>query len=163
MEAGLALLLAAAGCLAYAPLARGEDDVTLDQGGDVLDLHAGGGMPSSNPRVEPILAAYPGQFVVICVAGCDGKPKAVQVLPRPVTARVGHFEPSKAKSDDDVYGPPLPKNLPVAPKQESNDVVCVAGCVGRPGQVVQRLTDLPPPKSRSKSKDKRNEPLEAAP
>jgi hypothetical protein len=35
-----------------------------------------------------------------------------------------------------------------------NDVVCLAGCNGKPGQVVQRISGLPaPPKAAPVSKD----------
>ena len=152
--------------LLYAFPARAADEVAVDEGGTVVDVDAGGGMPSSNPRVRPILAAHPGRYVVICVAGCDGKPRAVQVLPGPVTARVGGFVPSIAKLGNQSYGPPRPAGKEMA--AQTNDVVCVAGCVGRPGQVVQRISGLPPPRrakalERKTSGDKRNEPLDINP
>lgn len=151
---------------AFPALAAGE--VAVDEGGVVVDVEAGGGMPSSNPRVRPILAAHPGQYVVICVAGCDGKSRAVQVLPGPVTARVGGFVPSTAKMGNEIYGPPRPAALAGKATAQANDVVCVAGCIGRPGQVVQRMSGLPPPQGakalkRKTNGDKRNEPLDINP
>ncbi len=125
--------------------ARAESKGELDEGGAVLDSDdTGGGMPSSNPRVHPILAAHPDQFVVICVAGCDGKPRAVQILPRPgaVTARAGGYVPSMAKMGKESYGPARAGRT----ASEADDVICLAGCIGRPGQVVQRISDLPPPR-----------------
>jgi hypothetical protein len=152
--------------------ARAAGDVVIDGAADDLDLkNGGGGMPSSNPRVEPILAAHPNQDVVICVAGCDGKPRAVQILPRPTEGRTGEFVPSVGDMGREVYGPRRP-GQPVG-GSESNDVVCVAGCIGRPGQVVQRLPELPPPakfvpKARKDAKpgtpkEKWNEPLQVLP
>jgi hypothetical protein len=136
-------LTAALACL-LSLNARADDKVTVEAGGRAPETEdTGGGMPSSNPRVRPILAAHPGQLVVVCVAGCDGKPRAVQVLPGPVTARVGGYVPSAGKIDKEVYGPPHPGKLAGA---ADADVVCLAGCTGRPGQVVQRVSDLPPPK-----------------
>jgi hypothetical protein len=128
--------------------ARAESKVEVDEGGALLDSDdTGGGMPSSNPRVHPILAAHPDQFVVICVAGCDGKPHAVQILPRSgaVTARAGGYVPSMGKMGKESYGPPRPAHAG-GTASEANDVVCLAGCIGRPGQVVERITDLPPPR-----------------
>src|SRR5688500_16845720 len=52
-----------------------EDDVADESSG------SGKGMPASNPRVRGMLAAHPGEFVTICVAGCAGKPSIVQMLP----------------------------------------------------------------------------------
>ncbi len=110
---------------------QAEDAIVVDgQDAPNLDNYRGG-MPASNPRVKPFLAAHPDQYVVLCVAGCSGKPKIVQLLPRPVKGRAAEYRPSAA-------GPAIPAD-------ESNDVVCLAGCAGRPGQVVQRMLDLPPP------------------
>lgn len=138
--------LIAAFALLYARPARAEGEVKVDDGGSVVERDdAGDGMPSSNPRVRPILAAHPGQYVVICVAGCDNKPKAVQVLPRRTAVRVGGYKPSMAKMGRGVYGPPSPSKLARQAAARADDVVCVAGCNRRPGQVVQRLPDLPAP------------------
>ena len=94
-----ALCLATALLLLQSPLVRAaEGPVVVDGVADnSISADAGAGMSNANPRVRSILAAHPNQFVVICVAGCDGKPKAVQVLPRPVERRVGQFVPSAAK------------------------------------------------------------------
>ncbi len=138
-------LMAALSVLSSHP-ARADSKVELDDAGKVVDTEdTGGGMPSSNPRVSPILAAHPGQFVVICVAGCDGKPHAVDILPRPVGARVGGFVPSTAKMGNETYGPPRPTALADKNAGTADDVLCLAGCISRPGQVVQRISDLPPP------------------
>jgi hypothetical protein len=130
------------------------NDVKVDAGGDAIDLHSGGGMPDTNPRVKSILAAHPNDFVTICVAGCDGKSKVVQVLPRPVTTRTGEVVPSSAK---DTYGPPKPgkSSQRASAADENNDVICLAGCMGKAGQVLQRVKDLPPlAKSASAAKSK---------
>jgi hypothetical protein len=161
-----ALGLMATFVLLSAHPARAAGEVEIDEGGAVVDAEAtGGGMPSSNPRVRPILAAHPGQSVVICVAGCDGKPRAVQVLAGPVTARVGGYLPSMAKMGTEAYGPPSPAGRQAA--TQDNDVVCLAGCTGRPGQVLQRVSDLPPikvkPAKRERSKEKRDAPLDIDP
>jgi len=135
-------LVAAAGVgLWQIPRVEAEDAIVVDGQDAPPDLdNAGGGMPSSNPRVKPLLAEHPDQFVVLCVAGCSGKPKIVQLLPRPVKGRTAEYLPSAAGPDDKVKG----ANSRVA-ADESDDVVCIAGCSGKPGQVVQRMLDLPPP------------------
>ena len=64
----------------------------------------------------------------------------MQLLPRPVKGRTAEYLPSVASPDDKVKG----GDSRVA-ADESDDVVCIAGCSGKPGQVVQRMLDLPPP------------------
>ncbi len=156
---GLMTLLILGGNSAHAA-----DEVTLDEGGSFDDVGVNAGMPASNPRVRPILAAHPGKFVVICVAGCPGKPSAVQILPGPKTARVGGYLPSMGKMGSVRYGPPRPAKLGTQTAELDNDVICEAGCPGRAGQVVQRMTGLPPaekdksPKA-STSDEKRKELL----
>lgn len=118
------------------------DGVATESGGDDVGE---GGMPASNPRVRSLLAGHPSQFVVICVAGCDGKPKIVQILPRPVKGRTAEYLPSAGTTDKPVYGPPVPGRSGTKAAIDTNAVVCVAGCAGRPGQIVQRIVDLPPP------------------
>lgn len=117
------------------------DGVATNSGADDAEE---GGMPASNPRVRSILAEHPSQFVVICVAGCDGKPKIVQILPRPVTGRTAEYLPSAGTMDKPVYGPAAPGKQAAKAATDGNAVICMAGCVGRPGQVVQRVVELPP-------------------
>jgi hypothetical protein len=151
-------LAAAVLWLALVP-ARAASEVAVDEGGIVVDEESsGGGMPRSNPRVKPILAAHPNQNVVICVAGCGGKARPVQVLPRVVSARTGMFVPSSARMGDSVYGPRQPGSSGrLRAVTRADDVVCIAGCSGKPGQIVQQLPDLPPRSQpapvKSKSKD----------
>ena len=82
------------------------------------------GMPASNARVRPILAKHRNQFVVVCVAGCKGQANSVQVLPKPVRKRTFQFVPAA------FFG---------GTATESNDVICLAGCDKKAGQVVQRM------------------------
>jgi hypothetical protein len=153
-----ALGLMAALVLLHANHARAAGEVAVDEGGIVVDEEdTGAGMPSSNPRVRPLLAAHPGQYAVICVAGCDGKPRIVQLLPRPVTAREGAFVPSTGEMGKDVYGPPGPSALPRTGVAQDNDVICLAGCLGRPGQVLQRISGLPQPATPKATKAQRRE------
>jgi hypothetical protein len=135
----------------------------MDGGGDIFDVNSSGrDMPASNPRVKSILAAHPDQYVVVCVAGCDGKPKAVQILPRRVMAREGAFVPATGKTGRQLYGPPRPGQsaaaAKAAAKAKANDIVCVAGCMGRPGQVLQHVSDLPAPTKVKSGEDKGNRP-----
>jgi hypothetical protein len=135
------LLLAGAALALLAQSAGAAGDVKLDQGGSVLDVDSGRGMSPSNKRVAPILASYPNQYAVICVAGCIGRPHVVQLLPQPVAARSGGYVPTSARIEGKAYGPPAPRQTA---QRANNDVVCVAGCTGPTGQVLQRINDLPP-------------------
>lgn len=90
-------------------------------------------MPASNPRVRGLLEANPQDFVTVCVAGCSGKPSIVQMLPKPYEGRAGSMRTTAGGADH--WGGP------------DNAVTCMAGCGDRPGEIVQRLPDLPPPKA----------------
>ncbi len=136
---GGALVAAAGVGLWHITAVQAEDAIVVD-GQDAPNLdNLGGGMPRSNPRVKPFLAAHPDRFVVLCVAGCSGpKSKIVQLLPRPVKGRTAEYQTSAAGPDDKAKAKSRFSTY-------SDDVVCLAGCTGRPGQVVQRDLDLPPP------------------
>jgi hypothetical protein len=137
--------------------ARADDEVVMDGGGDIFDVNTSGrDMPASNPRVKSILAAHPDQYVVVCVAGCGGKPKAVQILPRRVMAREGAFVPTTGKTGRRLYGPPRPGQSAAAAAAKRDDIVCVAGCMGRPGQVLQHVSGLPAPVKVKPDKAKRD-------
>ena len=135
-----AILAAARIALLHIPAVQAEDAVVVNsQNAPDLDNYHGG-MSASNPRVEPFLEARPDQFVVLCVAGCNGaKSKIVELLPRPVKGRAAEFQPSAARPEDKGKG----KGQFAA--EDIDDVVCLAGCTGKPGQVLQRDLDLPPP------------------
>lgn len=85
------------------------------------------GMPASNVRVKPILVKNRSQMVVVCVAGCKGKAKPVQVLSRPARKRSTGL---------------IPAAFSGGKAAESNDVICVAGCGTKAGRVVQRMQEL---------------------
>jgi len=144
--------------LAPSPL-RAAGEVVVDGESGVRDAEgAGGGMASSNPRVKSILAAHPNQNVVVCVAGCGSKPHAVQVLPTMVNGRTGTFVPSAARIGNAVYGPPKPgASARMTASVRDNDVVCIAGCIGRPGKIVQRVPDLPPPAKAARKKSNKDD------
>lgn len=134
----------------------------LLEGGDVVDAGDVGekGMPATNPRVRSLLAAHPREFVTICVAGCRGKPSIVQILPMPATARTGAMRTTAGSMGSPQKG--RPDNAAGLAAADANAITCVAGCGGRPGQVLQRLPDLPasrPPAPR-KEADAGNEPLD---
>jgi hypothetical protein len=126
------------------------------EGGDAVDVGEGGkGMSASNPRVKPMLEAYPRDFVTVCVAGCAGKPSIVQILPAPRTARSGEMIPTAGKT-----GGSGRVSSPMYPTVGSNDVTCMAGCGGPSGQVLQRVTGLPPLPKVEASPEGGNEPLD---
>jgi hypothetical protein len=121
------------------------DKVEIDEGGTVKkEADSGRGMRKASPPVRAILAAHPNQLVVVCVAGCGGKPRPVQILPKATTGRVGGHVPTAAHGDGKVYGPPVPAAVERA--RTRDDVVCLAGCRGKPGQVLQHVSGLPPPR-----------------
>jgi hypothetical protein len=129
--------------------APAEDE--LVEGGKVTDVDdPGSGMPASNPRVKSLIAGRSNDFVTLCVAGCVGKPAIVQVLPKPIQARTAAMR-TTAGDGARQLGPAAAAN---------NSVTCVAGCGGRPGDVVQRLLDLPPPKVVAPRSEDGNEPLD---
>lgn len=131
-----ACLLAGAAAVLYPTPAPAEDD-TLIEGGKVYnsDDVSDRGMPASNPRVRSILAAHPNELVTVCVAGCD-RPTVVQMLPKPREKRIASMRTTSGGAD---LQPPQPAYDLI----DRDAVMCVAGCAGRPGQVVQRLPNLP--------------------
>jgi hypothetical protein len=154
LTVGSALVLAPALLPAEAEELIEEGDV--DDAGPVGDS----GMPDTNPRVKSILAAHPGEFVTICVAGCRDKPSIVQILPMPATERAGEMRTTAGSMNGSRKG--RPANATGFAATDPNAVTCVAGCGGRPGQVLQRMPDLPvqrPPSPR-KEAEAGNEPLD---
>jgi hypothetical protein len=146
--------------LVFAPALLPAEAEELIEDGDVDDIGAVGekGMPATNPRVKSLLAAHPREFVTICVAGCRGKPSIVQILPMPATARTGEMRTTAGS----MVRSRRPANAAGFDAADPNAITCVAGCGGRPGQVLQRLPDLPaqrPPAPR-KEAEAGNEPLD---
>jgi hypothetical protein len=152
--------LLASAFLVFAPTPAPAESEELVEAGDVVDI--GGvsdkGMPATNPRVKALLAAHPGEFVTICVAGCAGRPAIVQALPQPVTGRAAEMRTTAAT----MGGSKAPMGFGAA---DTNTVTCVAGCGGPPGQVIQRMDSLPaPPKVAPRSPAAGgNEPLDVTP
>jgi hypothetical protein len=154
-------IVAAGGiALLRVPAVQAEDAIVVN-GQDAPNLDDyGGGMPRSSPRVQALLAAHPDQFVVLCIAGCNGpRAKILQLLPRPVDARTAEFRPSAAGPGGKDKGKGVAAN-------ENDDVLCIAGCPGKRGQVLQRDLDLPPPVAPKPPEEQASEeppPVEPAP
>lgn len=110
------------------------------------------GMPASNPRVKSILASHPSELLTICVAGC-GKPAIVQALPKPIERRSAGMRTTAG-------GSAAAPHQPAYDAIDRDAVMCVAGCGGRPGQVVQKMPGLPPPRADAASEEGANEPLD---
>jgi len=146
-----ACVLAGAVAVLYPTPAPAEDD-KLIEGGKVYNSDAlpEPGMPASNPRVRSILAAHPDELVTVCVAGCN-KPTIVQMLPKPRERRIAGMRTTAAGGE---------ASLPSYDRIDRDAVMCVAGCAGRAGQVVQRLPNLPPVKVAPQKTAKDNEPLD---
>lgn len=81
------------------------------------------GIADRDPRIAPILAAHPDRDLILCLAGC-GKGISVVDVRR-------HAQPLSAVVAEMV---PTSSSLRQAPS--AADVVCIAGCVGKPGEVV---------------------------
>jgi hypothetical protein len=153
--------LTAGSILVLAPAMLPAEAEELIEDGDVDDAGPVGeqGMPATNSRVKSLLAAHPRDFVTICVAGCRGKPSIVQILPMPATARTGEMRTTAGSMDGSHKR--RPANAAGFDAADPNAITCVAGCGGRPGQVLQRLPDLPaqrPPPH--KEAEAGNEPLD---
>lgn len=151
--------LAIGAALVLAPALLPAEAEELLEDGDVIDSGEGG-MPANNPRVKSLLAAHPREFVTICVAGCMGKPSIVQILPMPPTARAGAMRTTAGSMGSPQKG--RPANAAGLAATDLNVITCIAGCGGRPGQVLQRLPDLPAPRPPAPRKEAEatNEPLD---
>ena len=102
-------------------------------------------------RVGAILAAHPDRDVLICLAGCgSGGPKIVALRQHGVAIaatamgalpsrelRPSSGEAPRRDTPDPSPGQPAPSALPAV-----GDVICLAGCVGNPGEVVQQAVRL---------------------
>jgi hypothetical protein len=148
------LLIAAA--LLTSPAAVAQDDAAAtDPGPAVMRGEAADpGMPASNPRVKPLLAAHPGELLTICVAGC-GKPQIVQALPKPKEVRSGAMRTTSGGAAAAAAPKPAYETV------DRDSVLCVAGCGGKSDRVVQQMQGLPPVKVAPARADKAtNEPLD---
>lgn len=148
-----AAVLAAAALLVLVPASNPAEADEIVAGGDVANVtESPEGMPATNPRVKSLLAAHPGEFVTICVAGC-GKPMIVQMLPKPLESRVGAMRTTAGGAQSQPAQPTYQKS-------DRDAVLCVAGCGDRP-KVVQRLPGLPGAKAAPRpSEPAGNEPLD---
>jgi len=137
----LASCFAAAAILLSATTPAPAEPDTVIEGGKAVDVdpRPERGMPASNPRVRGLIDANPQDFATICVAGCSGKPRIVQMLPKPYEGRAASMR-TTAGGADLGSGP-------------DDAVTCMAGCGGRPGEIVQRLPDLPPKASPASKKE----------
>ena len=148
--------------LVLAPALLPAEAEELIEDGDVDDAGPVGekGMPATNPRVKSLLAAHPRDFVTICVAGCSGKPSIVQILPLPATTRTGEMRTTAGSMDGSHKR--RPANAAGFDAADPNAITCVAGCGSRPGQVLQRLPDLPAQRQPTPRKEAAagNEPLD---
>ncbi len=120
----------------------GQPYATRDSSSAPFDPDVFVGLQSSNdsaPAVTAILAAHPDRDVLICLAGCGGGPKLVAIRNRPAglvaaAENAGQLVPSAAE---------IPNAAAPVREPSVGDVICLAGCLGSPGEVVQhgiRLT-----------------------
>lgn len=86
--------------------------------------------------VAPLLAMHPGSNVVICMAGCSDRPAVVQVIPRKLA------EVQTRSEMVPTSGPVTPGDEPADATPPTGDIICLAGCLDKPGQVVHRNVRL---------------------
>ena len=93
-------------------------------------------VPDEHKLVKPLLAAHPDSNVIICMAGCGDKPTIVQVIPRKVSKIETRSEmiPTSGPSSD--FDEPV-ENVP-----PTGDIICIAGCLGKPGEIVHKNVRL---------------------
>ncbi len=104
------------------------------------DREADEGIGDEARVVQPILAKHPDSNVIICVAGCGPQPSIVQVLPREQDTRTeSEVVPSSGRlgGDNDNDSKAATKAQP-----ETGDIVCLAGCLKKRGEVVHRKAKL---------------------
>ncbi|MFA5898407.1 MAG: hypothetical protein WC829_04760 [Hyphomicrobium sp.] len=132
--------LVAATALLLASTPAPAQDTEMVEGGDAFSMSESPerGMPASNARVKPLLASRPNEFVTICVAGC-GQAVIVQALPMPREKHLGSMRTTAGGADQE-------SSRAAYDSKDPNAVLCVAGCGGRSGQVVQQMQGLPPVK-----------------
>lgn len=81
------------------------------------------GIPDSDPRIAPILAAHPDRDLILCLAGCGKGISVVEVRRRSQVLAA-------------VTAEMIPASASLQATGSSGDVVCIAGCDGKPGVVV---------------------------
>jgi hypothetical protein len=99
------------------PLEKAADEQTAST------LLADPGIPDTHKSVAPVLAAHPDRDLILCLAGCGGGTSIVEIRRRPlkVAASTAQFVPASGGG-----------------KPQTGDIICLAGCVGRVGEVVYR-------------------------
>ena len=85
--------------------------------------------------VQPILAKHPDSNIIICIAGCGPQPSIVQVMPREAETRTeSQVVPSSGRLGGDDAATPNAS----AAQPDTADVICLAGCLKKRGDVVHR-------------------------
>lgn len=97
-----------------------------------------------DPRIGVVLAAHPDRDVLICLAGCGvGGPKLVAVRNRPAEILSDTRKESReAIHSSGSLDAPASTDAAGSVQPEIGDVICVAGCVGAPGAIVQHTVRL---------------------
>lgn len=160
LAVGLLALLAFAPCAAvWAEDDRSSDEPSQPAGGpdgpssfvrsapmsaDVDSMVHSGASSERDPRIGVILAAHPDRDVLICLAGCGGggpKLVAVRNSPAAVVPAVLPAPREMMPASGPIGAPPSGVAGDDA-KPSVGDVICIAGCVGAPGEVVQQAIRL---------------------
>ncbi|MGQ0671398.1 MAG: hypothetical protein ACT4N2_00760 [Hyphomicrobium sp.] len=88
------------------------------------------GISDAHASVAPLLAAHPDRDLILCLAGCGGRASIVAI----------RLRPSLVEADGGEMVPTASAEASALPR--AGDIVCVAGCVGKPGEVVFRNVRL---------------------
>lgn len=103
-----------------------------------------GASGDADKRVGVILAAHPDRDLVICLAGCGGGPKLVALRARQTVEQVvaaaaagGRIAPASATVPAGSSATPVGSDGALPPAT-FGDVICLAGCGGAPGGILQR-------------------------
>lgn len=115
----------------------------IGNSGETDTIFQNGLANESSPRVAAILAAHPDRDVLICLAGCGGGPKLVAIRNRPTdgvnaAAGAGQLQPTAAQ----LLAQPAVAAARLSSEPQIGDVICLAGCLGAPGEVVQKAIRL---------------------
>lgn len=112
--------------------------------GDIDPLVQSGPGGERDHRVGVIIAAHPDRDVLICLAGCGGGgPKLVAVRNRPA-AIVAAAIPAQRELKPVSATMVAPGGAAISEHAQPpvGDVICIAGCIGAPGEVVQQAVRL---------------------
>lgn len=121
--------------------------------GALADRGADGGV-ERNPLVRALLVQHPDKDLILCIAGCGGGVKIVQILDRRPFLNQASIGPdarravnAPGRKTDTAGFPPARSEQVGSPEvagaaHPTADIVCLAGCNVSPGEIVGRNARL---------------------